>query len=163
MLINFKYANLKILDGTGSPLTYTVLFGEGNLSYDEQKNREFILDRGNLATGAVRDGDDVPCSVQIEGQWTEQRAVSGGPVTLEEALKKVGAAAAWVSVGDVCEPYCVNLQFEYGAECAGTLGHRLTFGKFFYEQLSFDAKAGTMKISGKCKVVSPTIIRTAVS
>lgn len=163
-LINFKYAKLKIQDGTGTPNVFNVLFGEGNFSYTETRNRQYIKDRGNVSTGFVRDGDEEPVSVNIEGVWTEMRAASGGAVTLEEALKKTGAAASWVSAAtDPCEPYAVDLVFEYGSECAGTLGHRLTFDDFRYEQLDYDAKANTVKITGKCKVMQPTIIRTAVS
>lgn len=163
MLIDFKYATLKIKDGTGTPNELTVVFGDGNFSYSEQKPREYIKDRGRITTGFVRDGEEEPVSIDIEGSWTEMRAASGGPVTLEEALKKTGAAAAWTSTGDTCEPYSVDLVFEYGAECSGTLGHRLTFPDFRYEQLDYDAKAGTLKITGKAKCVAPTVIRTAVS
>lgn len=163
-MINFKYASLKFKDGTGTPNTFTVIFGEGNFSYTEAAKREYVLDRGVLATGSVRNGDDEPVSINVEGMWTEMRAASGGAVTLEEALKKLGAASAWVSTAvDACEPYCTDMVFEYGAECSGTLGHRLTFPMFRHEQLDYDAKAGTVKLTGKAKCTQPTIIRTAVS
>lgn len=163
MLISFKYGKLQFKDGTGTPNTFTVIFGDGNFSYSEKKNREYILERGQMTGALVRDGDDEPVSIDITGSWTEMRAASGGAVTLEEALKKVGAAASWTSTGDTCEPYAVDLVFEYGVECSGTLGHRLTFPDFRYEQLDYDAKAGTIKITGKAKCTEPTIIRTAVS
>lgn len=163
MLIDFKYARLKIKDGTGTPNTYEVVFGDGNFQYSEQHPREYIKERGKVVTGQVRDGEEEPVQIDIDASWTEMRAASGGPVTLEEALKKTGAAAAWITTGDVCEPYAVDLVFEYGAECSGTLGHQLTFPDFRYEQLDYDAKAGTLKLSGKAKCVAPTIIRTTVS
>lgn len=162
--INFKYASCKFKDGTGTPNVFTVIFGAGDFSYTENAKREYVLDRGVLATGAVRNGDDEPVSINIDAMWTEMRAASGGLVTLEEALKKIGAASAWVSTAvDTCEPYCVDLVFEYGAECSGTLGHRLTFPMFRYEQLDYSAKDGKIKITGKAKCTQPTIIRTAVS
>jgi len=162
-LINFQYARLKIKDGTGTPNEFEVSFGEGTFQYSEQRPREYIKERGRVVSGQVRDADEEPVEVNIDAIWTEMRAVSGGPVTLEEALKKVGAAAAWVSTGSTCEPYSVDLVFEYGADCSGTTGHRLTFDDFRYEKLDYDGKANTVKVSGKCKCVSPTIIRTAVS
>lgn len=160
--IDFKYATLLIKDGGSNE--FTVKFGDGNFQYSEKRPRKYIKERGRITTGTVRDDDEEPVEIEVEGLWTEMRAASGGPVTLEEALKKVGAASSWASTSeDTCEPYCVDLEFEYGAECTGTLGHRLTFDQFRYESLDYDAKGNTFKLSGKCKIVSPTIIRTAVT
>lgn len=162
-LIDFKYAKLTILDGTGTPNTLVVYFGEGNFSYSEQRPLEYKKDRGKVATGQVRLADEEPVQVTINASWTEMRAASGGAVTAEEAVKKIGAASAWTTTGGACEPYSVDLQFEYGGECSGTLGHRLTFSEFRYDKIDYDASGGTFVMTGSCKETMPTIIRTTVT
>lgn len=162
-LIDFKFAHLDIVDGTGTPNTMEVYFGQGNFQYTERRALEYRLDRGKIATGTVRLADEEPVQVTISGDWTEIRAASGGPVTVEEALKKIGEASSWASTGGACEPYAVDLVFEYGSECNGTLGHRITFSEFRYEQIDHDATAGTLTITGSCKEAMPTVIRTTVA
>jgi len=63
--ISLKEAYLRLKDG--GAVEMLVKIGEGNITYSEKKNREYMLDRGSL--DAVRDGDDVPVEVAFDFTW----------------------------------------------------------------------------------------------
>lgn len=132
--------------------------GEGNCTYDESRNMEYKLNRGNLDT--VREGDQVPMDVKIDANWEFLRSVSGEDVTIEEALKGVGRASTWVtSSSDTCEPYAVNVIIDYIPPCADKR-EIITLPDYRYEKLSHDPKAGTIGTSGKCNATQATVART---
>jgi len=159
-VIDLKNCTIKILDGDDNELD--VLIGEGNLTYSESKPRQYIKDRGRLSN--VRDGDEEPVDVSLAFSWEWLRSNGGESVTVEEALKQVGAASEWVTSGaDACEPYCVDLVLENAGGCDAVLDEVITFSEFRYEKLDHDAKAGTVTVSGKCNEVMPTVARTALS
>lgn len=157
-VIDLKNTTVTILDGGSN--TLEVKIGEGNISWSETKNRQYILDRGVL--DKVRDGDEAPVDLTLAFTWEWLRSQGAESVTVEEALKKVGAAAAWESSGaDACEPYSVDIQIENAAGCGETYDELITFSEFRYEKLDHDAKAGTVTVTGKCNEVMPTVTRTA--
>lgn len=166
-IIDIKDAYIYIVDGTtATPNSLEVKVGEGNLTYSERYNVEYRRNRGRIGSGAdVRAGDEEPCEVSLDLVWEFLRSVSGGDVTPEEALKRVGSASDWKSTGsDPCAPYAVDLVVEYRPSCSGgdgTLNERITFSEFRLEQLDHDLRAGTLSAQGKCNEVAPTIIRTA--
>ncbi len=158
---NLKNAVLKIKDGTAvTPNELTVKLGDGNLSISEKKNREYRMNRGLLDT--VRDGDDVPLEVSFDFRWQYLKASTGDPVSIRDALTKTGEAADWVTTdSDTCAPYAVDLEFIWTPACAADDIETVTLPDFRYEDISYDAKAGTISVSGKCNVTVPTIARTA--
>ena len=83
------------------PHQVEVTLGEGNLSYTEKRAMEYKLNRGLL--NSVRKADEEPVDVSMDFQGDEVTAVTDDPPTPVEAIKKIGAAAAWVSAGaDAC-------------------------------------------------------------
>lgn len=72
------------------PRALTVKIGDGNLTWDEKKNRIYFKDRGIL--DAVRDGDEEPLELSWEFAYEFLEAV----VSLQ-AVTKSGNAAPWVS------------------------------------------------------------------
>lgn len=143
------------------PHQIEVTLGEGNLSYTEKRAMEYKLDRGLLSN--VRRADEEPVEVQMDFQWEEVTAVTNDPPTPVEALKKIGAAAAWVSAGaDPCEDYAVNLKIVYTPPCDDEDEIETTLlSEFRYEQLDFSAKDGTISVSGKCNITQATVTRGA--
>jgi len=139
-----------------------VKIGEGNLTYSENRNIEYILDRGNLDD--VREGDQVPLDVSFDFQWEYIVGSSGSAIpTVEEALKGTGEAAAWVSTdSDACRPFAVDLEITY-APVPSTCGDQevITFSDFRYETLDHDLREGTISCAGKCNVTTATAVRTA--
>lgn len=156
---NLKNAVLKIKDGTGTPLTMTVKIGDGNLTFSEKVGREYQMNRGNLDT--VRNGDDVPMDVSFDFRWEYIKSDTGDGASVRDALTKTGEASAWVSSDtvDTCAPYAVDLEFTFTPICAGDKTEVFLFPDFRYEDISYDAKAGTVSVSGKCNVTAPTITR----
>lgn len=158
---NLRNAVLKIKDGTTPTVkTLTVKIGEGNLSVSEKKNREYRMDRGTLDT--VRDGDDTPLEVSFDFRWQYLKASTGDTPSVRDVLRKEGEASAWVTTdSDACAPYAVDLEFTWTPECTADDIETITLPDFRYEEISYDAKAGTIAVSGKCNVTAMTIARTA--
>lgn len=159
--ISLKNCTLKIQDATAvTPLSITLKFGDGNFTWSEKRNREYVRDRGILDT--VRDGDDEPVDVKFEGVLEYYTGPSGAP-TPEDALTKTGDASAWVSTGATCEPYAVDLILTNTPQCTGTaLKETYTFADFRHESIDYDVKAGTISVTGKCNITKPSTVRANI-
>jgi hypothetical protein len=138
-----------------------VKVGEGNLTYDESKTREYVLDRGNLDT--VRDGDDVPADVAFDLVWDFLSAVGGSAApTIEEVLKQTGEAATWLTTSaDPCEPYCVDLEVHYDPGCGGENTELIVLPYFRYEKLTHNLRDSQVSCTGKCNAEVATLTRGA--
>jgi hypothetical protein len=164
-VIDLKKCTLKIKDGTSTtPADVTVKIGQGNLTYTVARNIEYILDRGVL--GSVREGDQIPCDVKFEFEWSYITSKSGDSApSIEDALRRTGLASSWVSTDtDACNPYCVDLEFTF-APTPTTCGDKevLLFSDFRFESLEHDAKAGQISCTGKCNIIGPTATKTTQS
>lgn len=147
---------------TFGPHQLEIKVGDGNLTYNETHNREYKLNRGKI--DKVRDGDQTPLEVSTTFAWTYISSATGETPTVEDFLKRKGPAAAFVSVGQSCDPYAVNLVIVNSPPaCAGESFpvEVVTFPEFRYEQLQHDAKAGTVQLSGKCNAIEPNFSRLA--
>ena len=132
-----------------------VKVGEGNLSWDENRTIEYILDRGVI--DEVREGDEVPIDVNLDIQWQfitgDAGDPGGGLATLEDVLKKAGLASSWVSSDeDTCRPYAVDIILDYVPACSTVKKEFIVLKDYRWEKMSHDAKAGTLSTSGKCNV-----------
>lgn len=164
--IDLKQATVFIRDGTTpTPNELEVRIGEGNLTYTENREREYTLDRGRLDT--VKDGDEAPIDVSMDATWEWLRSKAGDPdVTVEEALKNVGAASGWVSSSDdPCEPYAVDIVIEYRPDCEAAETHYevITIPDFRYESIEHDLDAGTLAISGRANATDAIPVRVPFS
>jgi hypothetical protein len=135
--------------------------GEGNCSYTEKRNIEYKKDRGKL--GNVRQGDEEPVEVKIDAWWEFLRSVAGAVTpTIEEALKKVGAASSWVSSdSDLCRPYAVDVVILYTPPCSTEQKEKIVLSDYRYESLEHDPKTGMLTTSGKCNITDATVTRMA--
>jgi len=89
---DFKNATIKIQDGTTpTPNELIVVVGEGNVTFTERKNMDYVLDRGVL--GSVREGDQAPVEVSLDAEWSYTK---GPPVLADTAIDNV----AGYSIGD---------------------------------------------------------------
>lgn len=160
MVIDSKFVTINIKDG--STFSIAVKLGEGNITWDEKVNRQYILDRGNLDT--VRNGDQVPVDVSIDSEWLHLtgQGMTGATPTVEDALKRRGPAAGWVSSSsDPCEPFAVDIELVFDPDCATDMRETITLADFRYESVAHDLKAGTLKITGKCNVTEANAVRSA--
>ena len=156
--IDVKDTRLYINDSGSNQIE--VKIGEGNFTWTETINRDYILDRGLL--DEVRDGDQAPVEVSFDILWDyiKGSSATGAAPTVEEALKNIGLAASWVSSdSDACRPYSVYLVLVYDPSCTTGDVEAITFSDFRWESLDHDLRGGAIACSGKCNIVVPTLTR----
>jgi len=128
-----------------------VKVGEGNLTWTEAKEYEYVLDRGNLDT--VREGDEQPVEVSLDFMFEHVRSGSGEDITVTDALRQTGNASEWItSSSDTCEPYSVDLVVYRCQSCGTTQDDLFTFSDFRWESLEYNVGDATISISGRCNV-----------
>lgn len=163
--IDFKQAEVFIQDGTPStPNRISVRIGDGNLTYDETKNRDYFLNRGKLDD--VSDGDEVPVSVAFDAVW---EYIKGGldsldDPSIEDALKQRGNAAGWISTDDdPCRPYSVDVLIYYTPNCSSGDKELISLLDFRYESIAHDIGAATLAFAGQCNITEAQITRVSAS
>ena len=138
-----------------------VKIGDGNLTYTENKEYEYLLDRGVLDT--VKEGDEQPMEVNIDFVYEFVTTGTGEEVTPVDALKGKGGASEWVSASnDLCEPYAVTVEVDHIPSCAATEKEVTEFPEFRHDSLEFDLSEATISVTGRCKATEPTITRVAI-
>ncbi len=167
--IDLKNTTLIIRDGaTPTPNEIELKIGEGNLTWTERKEMNYVPDRGIL--DVVNQGDEQPVEVSFDLVWEFITTDTGGgpPPTPIDALKRINGASAWVSVdSDVCQPYAVQIEVKHVPKCAGQAVNlsddiEITIIDLFrYEQVDFDLRAGTFAVSGRANVTEAVSTRFA--
>jgi hypothetical protein len=160
--IDLKEVLIKLVDGSGTPVVYTVKIGEGNLTYTEARNIEYTLDRGLL--DEVREGDQIPMDVSLDANW---EYITGGSDTsaigtVEDFMKKRGVYASNVSTdSDSCRPYAIDILVEYEPNCVTVVRPQedITLSDFRWESVAHDLRAGTLSFTGKCNVTEAVATR----
>lgn len=141
------------------PNRIDVKVGEGNVTYSEKKEYEYLRDRGDLDT--VKEGDEQPIEVSMEFVYEYVKSYSGEDITPVEAIKGAGAAAEWVSSSsDLCEPYAIDVILLHCVPCGTDKDENITLPDFRWEQLDYDLGAATISVSGQCNVSNATITRS---
>lgn len=140
------------------PIQIEVKIGEGNLTYTENKEYEYLTDRGNLDT--VREGNQVPMDVVMDFVYEFVRTGTSELVTPVDALKGIGGAADWTSSSsDPCEPYSVDIVILHDPPCGTAENETTTFPEFRHDSLEFDLSAATISATGRCNATEPEIER----
>lgn len=149
-------------DGTTpTPNELELKMDEGNLQYTVRRNIEVKRDRGEL--DYLKEGDEEPMQVQLEGRFSAVKSSSGDPVTVQEFLYKTGAASAYKSTGPVCAADTIDIVVEVDQDCGTTVEDEIiTFEDFAYEEVGGDFKAGTLSVQGVCNAVRPSSTRTTL-
>jgi len=141
------------------PQRLEVSIGEGNLTFTEAKEYEYLRDRGNLDT--VKEGDEQPVEVTLEFVYDYVAATSGLAVTPVEAVKQIGEAADWItSATDQCEPYAVDIRAKHCVPCGTDEDEDVLLQDFRWESLDYDLAAATIAVSGRCNVSDATVSRS---
>lgn len=140
------------------PQELEITIGEGNLTWTETKEYEYLRDRGDLDT--VREGDEQPLEVSLEFVYEHVTTGTSESISPVDALKRLGSANEWVSSSaDLCEPYAVDMEILHCVPCGTAQDERTVFPDFRYESLEFDLSAATIAVSGRCNVSDPTVTR----
>jgi hypothetical protein len=164
LVIDLKDTFIVIQDGDSPVNSITVKIGEGNLTYAENRNVEYILDRGRL--DEVRLGDEVPMDVTFDFVWEYITGDTSpaGPPTVEDALKQRGQAATWVSTdADLCRPYAVDMILQHVPNCATGDQEFITFPDFRWDSLDHDLRGGAIAVTGRCNTIEASPVRSAQS
>lgn len=160
---DLKNAIVRFIDGavgTGKPNKLAIKIGEGNLTFNEKKMREYTLDRGKLY--GVKDGNETPMEVSFDFIWETLKSNTTTVITPIDALKRRVGAAAWVSSdSDLCNPYALDMQIWYDPNCVTERIEEIVLPDFRYESLDYDTKSAIIKSSGKCNATEASITRYA--
>jgi hypothetical protein len=149
-------ANADVL--TFAPCQIDIKIGEGNLKYTENKDYNYMLDRGDLDT--VREGDEKPLDVSLEFVYEFVTTGTSEAITPVDALKQQGGADEWVSSSaDPCEPYAVDIEIDHEQPCGTAQDETTILPDFRYEKLEFSLKDATISVTGKCNASSATVTR----
>jgi len=154
------YVDDGVLTFTNQQITIKV--GDGNITYTENKNYDYELDRGAL--DSVREGDEAPMDVNIDFVYEFITTGTSESITPMDALKKKGGAADWVSSSsDLCEPYAIDIEVEYTPPCGGSEKELTLFPDFRPDSKEVDFSEAAVSVSGRCNATEPTITRVAQS
>lgn len=167
--IDLKKCTITLEDGTtGTPNSVEVIVGEGNCTYGEKRNVQYIKNKGALDT--TREGDEEPVDVKMDFRWEylTGTTTTGSFPSVEEALKGHGAAKDWVSsdTEDPCAPYAVNVVIEYDPTINSNAGcsldkETITLADFRWESLEHDMKSAQVSVTGKCNITEADIVRAS--
>jgi len=148
----------------GDVMTFTsqqveVKVGEGNLTWTEAKEYEYVLDRGNLDT--VREADEQPVEVSLDFVFEHITSGTGEDITVTDALRQTGNASEWITASaDTCEPYAVDLVVYRCQSCGSTEDDIFTFTDFRWESLEYNVGDATIAASGRCNVSTVNCTRS---
>lgn len=133
--------------------------GEGNLTWTEAKEYEYLLNRGDLDT--VKEGDEQPVEMSMEFVYDYIKTESGQSITPVDALKQRGEASEWVSSSDdLCEPYAVDILAKHCVPCGTDQDEDVLFVDFRQESLDYDVDEATVAVSGRCNVSEADVTRS---
>ncbi len=160
---NLRDGELVIKDGTTpTPQSLTVLLDEGDLTWTERANTIEIKDRGSLADGPTRKGDEESISLSFTAKWTQligKAADGGDPLQLYETLMFTSGASI-VSTSPSGEQDTLQLEFTV-LDPAGAASEKITFAMVYRESLTMSEGDDSNQItfSGRDFEVTPTIAR----
>jgi|TARA_R110000824_G_scaffold8173_1_gene37015 hypothetical protein len=117
---------LQLIDGTGTPNTFTVSYEQGDVSFDggAKADRIVIKDRGVIV--GLRQGDDPVPSLS----WSvyARSFTDGTSNTLIDIINKTGSAASWISTGGTgYEQYLLDIKLTVeGTDLGDSADHSAT-------------------------------------
>jgi hypothetical protein len=151
--------------GTDAAITFLpqqleVKIGEGNITYTEHNEYNYLLDRDNLDT--VKEGKEVPMDVKWDSVYEHITTGTSENISPMDALKGIGAASEWITyAADPCEPYAVAIEVEHAPPCGTSQGETTLFPDFRSEQREVNFKEATISVTGKCNATEPIVIRAS--
>lgn len=145
---------------TWLPQQIVIAIGDGDLTWTENRDLLYDLDRDKLDT--VRLGEDQPLEIELAFTFEYVTTESGKPVTPVDALKRINAASEWVSSSaDLCEPYAVDIYVRHCVPCGTDHDQDFLFQDFRYESLEYSIQDASIQVSGRCNVTDVVTTRAA--
>jgi hypothetical protein len=160
---NLRDGELVITDGTTpTPLSMTILLDEGDLSWTQQSRTIEVKDRGSIAAGHTRKGDEESISISFSAKWTQligKSAAGGDPLQLYETLMFASGTGVKSTSADGEQD---TLRFEFTIlDPAGVAGEKITFEKVYRESLTMSEgdEFNLISFSGRDFETAPAIAR----
>lgn len=162
---NLRDAELVLKDGTSpTPQQLTVLLDEGDLTWTERQNTIEIKNRGRLAGGHLRPGEEESVSLSFSAKWTQlygNAIAPGDPLQLYEFLTFASGTDV-TSTSGAGEQNTLTFEFSV-LDPAGVASEKITFPLVYQDALSLSegAEYNVINFSGRAFVTRPTISRLA--
>ena len=160
---NLRDGELKIKDGTsGTPQSLTVLLDEGDLRWSVRSRTIEVKDRGSIAAGHTRKGDEESVSLSFTAKWTQllgKSASGADPLQLYELLMFASGANV-VSTSQTGEQDTLTLEFTV-IDPAGAASERITFSKVYRESLTMSEgdESNLIAFTGRAFITKPIVAR----
>lgn len=160
---NLRDGELVIKDGS-SPTrqSLTVLLDEGDLSWTLRQRTIEVKDRGSVAAGHTRKGDEESISLSFTAKWTQLLGASANdadPLQLYEFLTFAEDAGVISTSGEGQQD---TLRFEFTVtDPAGVASEKIVFSKVYRESLTMaeGEQSNTLSFTGRDFEPLPTIER----
>jgi len=151
--IDAKYCTITLEDGAKHSVE--VKLGDGDVSWTEHRDMEYMLDRGNLDT--VREADQAPVDLTIDAVYEYYSQVStAGSFSVNELAMGSAVGLTTSDTADTCAPYACTVTIEYEPICAGATKETIVFTKCRFETADFSIKDATINLQGRCNILRPT-------
>lgn len=161
---NLRDGELIIKDGTSpTPLSLAVLLDEGDLSWTQRSRTIEIKDRGSIAAGHTRRGDDESVAISFTAKWTQligKSANAADPLQLYELLTFAAGTGA-VSTSQAGEQQ--TLRFEFTVRDPANVAHeKIVFAKVYREALTLREgdDGNVIAFTGRDFETAPSVTRT---
>ncbi|VAX40669.1 hypothetical protein MNBD_PLANCTO02-2911 [hydrothermal vent metagenome] len=160
---NLRDGELVIKDGTsGAPLSLTVLLDEGDLSWTQRNNTIEVKDRGSIAAGHTRKGDEESVSLSFSVKWTQLMGKSVDAIDPLQLYEFLMFSSGTNVVSTSQEGEQETLQFEFTVvDPAGIASEKITFSKVYREQLTMSEgdDFNIIAFTGRDFEIAPIITR----
>ncbi len=159
---NLRDGELVIKDGSSPAKSLTVLLDEGDLTWTQRVRTIEVKDRGSIAAGHTRKGDDESVSLSFSAKWTQllgKSANSADPLQLYELLTFASGLGLTSTSGEGQQD---TLQFEFTVtDPTGAASEKITFAKVYRENLTMSEGAdyNVIAFTGRDFEVSPVVTR----
>ena len=135
---NLRDGELRIVDGNSpTPQELTLLLDEGDLTWTQRSHTIEVKDRGSIAQGHTRKGDEESIALSFSTKWTQllgKSANGADPLQLYELLLFASGAGVVSTSGAGQQD---TLRFEFTVvDPAGAAGEKIVFDKVYRESLT---------------------------
>lgn len=158
---NLRDGEVIIKDGTGSPKSLTLILDEGDLKFDVPTNTIEVKDRGSIADGHTRKGDEEaqPISYTVKMRELLGKSISAGEsYAFYEFINNHGSLLT--STSQVGEQFTLSHQFTV-VDPQGARTEKITFGKVYKRSMNVaeGSDYNTISYDGVNFQAEPAIVR----
>jgi hypothetical protein len=159
---NLRDGELVIKDGSGTPKTLTVVLDEGDLSWTLRQRTLEVKDRGSIAAGHLRKGDDESVQFSFTARWTQligKSADAADPLQLYEMLMFADGSGV-TSTSSAGQQETLTFEFTV-VDPAGVASEKIVFAKVYRETLTMSEgdDSNVIAFSGRSFATKPTVTR----